>query len=83
MTTSVRLQPGKRTIELLAKIRELMETKGDNGHGMTGVAIDNIPRLDGDSDPADVLVVAEALRGLIFCVLAPDEREEQRHYAGG
>jgi hypothetical protein len=74
--------PGKATIALLAALRKQMEAPGDQGLGIVGVGIDNIPHLDDQSSPADVMVVAEALYGLIQCLLAPDEREEQQNFFG-
>jgi hypothetical protein len=54
-----------------------MEAKGPDGLGLSGVAIDNVPNLTEQSSPVDALVVAEALYGIILCLLEPDERQEQ------
>jgi hypothetical protein len=80
LTVPYNLPPGKATIALLSKVREQMEAGGEKGLGISGVAIDNIPRLDDESNPVEVLVVAEALNGLIQCLLEPDEREEQQRF---
>lgn len=78
LTVPSGLSPGTATIALLKKLREQIEAQGDKGLGLAGVAIDNVPHLDDKSSPVDVLVVAEALHGLIQCLLEPDEREQQR-----
>jgi hypothetical protein len=76
------LEPGKRTIELLKAVRRQIEAKGEMGLGLYGVAIDNIPQLEYDATPVEVLVVTEALHALISCLLEPDERKEQQRGMG-
>ncbi|MCX5674296.1 MAG: hypothetical protein NTX87_04755 [Planctomycetota bacterium] len=82
LTAPCNLPPGKGTIALLARVREQMEAKGEKGLGLSGVAIDNIPHLDDQASPVEVLIIAEALNSLIQCVLEPDEREEQERFMG-
>ena len=77
LTISNGLSPGQETISLLDKLREQIEAKGEKGLGLTGVAIDNVPRITEQSNPVDVLVVAEVLHGIILCLLEPDERQAQ------
>src|SRR5438309_2021626 len=77
LTVPSGLSPGEATITLLTRVREQMEAVGEKGLGLSGIAIDNIPHLDANSSPVEVLIVAEALHGLIQCLLEPDEREEQ------
>ena len=81
-TVPQRLRPGQETIAFLTRLREQIEKKQPDGLGLTGVAIDNIPRLTNETDPVDVLVVAEALSGVIRCFLEPDERLEQDRIFG-
>jgi hypothetical protein len=59
-----------------------MEAKGEKGLGLWGIAIDNIPQLDDQSSPVEVLIIAEALYGVIQCLLEPDEREDQQRFMG-
>ena len=82
LTAPCNLPPGKATIALLERIRKQMEAKGGKGLGMSGVAIENILHLDDQSSPVEVLIIAEALNGLVHCVLEPDEREEQPRFMG-
>jgi hypothetical protein len=82
MTIPNGLSPGNATIALLTAARKQMEATGENGLGLTGVAIDNIPHVNEQSNPVDVLVVSEALFGLMQCLLEPDERDEQNNYFG-
>jgi len=77
LTIQCGLTHGNHTLALLANIRKHIEDPV-NGLGLGGVAIDNVPQLTDDSCPAEVLVVAEAFYGLVLCLLAPDERNEQR-----
>ena len=76
------LAPGAATLALLAGVRKQMEATGENGLGLSGIAIDNIPHLDERSSAVDVLVVSEALHSLVQCLLEPDEREAQQNYFG-
>jgi hypothetical protein len=82
LTAPYNLPPGKATIALLERVRAQIEATGEDGIGLSGVAIDNIPHLDDHSSPVEVLVIAEALNGLIQCLLEPDEREEQQRFMG-
>ena len=82
LTAPYNLPPSKATIALLARVREQIEAKGEKGLGLSGVAIDNIPHLDDQSSPVEVLIIAEALNSLIQCLLEPDEREEQQRFMG-
>ncbi len=82
LTAPYCLAPGRATITLIAKLRDQIEARGEKGLGVSGVALDNIPRLDDQSNPVEVLVVAEALNGLIQCLLEPDERQEQQRFMG-
>src|SRR5262245_54444649 len=61
--------PGNATHTLIENVRKQMEARGEKGLGLTGVAIDNIPHLDANCTPVDILVIAEALHGLIQCLL--------------
>ena len=82
MTIPHGLSPGAETISLLNKIRDQMEADAPNGLGIVGVSMDNIPRPTIQSKSIDVLIIAEALNGIVQCLLEPDERLEQQRNLG-
>ena len=63
------LRPGKDTITLINQLKIEMTAASSGG------AFEKIPDASFDSEPADILIIAETLRGTLMSFLTPEEIE--------
>ncbi|MCP4712929.1 MAG: hypothetical protein GY869_30240 [Planctomycetes bacterium] len=70
------LRPGKDTITLINHIKKEITSVSSGGY------FESIPDASIDSEPADILIIAETLRGTLMSFLTSEEIEEQNRTFG-
>jgi hypothetical protein len=70
------LEPGAGTIQILKKLRD------DWAAITTGKALDDLPEVDDNLSPVDVLAMAETLRATVLSFMNPEEFVQQQRAFG-
>jgi hypothetical protein len=65
------LPPSTTTLAIMNRLLERFSEKAE------GCVLDELPPLDENTAPADLLIVAEMLRSTLMAFLTPDERDDR------
>ena len=63
------LTPSHRTVAIMNRLLEEFSRKAE------GCVLDELPKLDEETSPVDLLIIAEMLRSTLMSFLTPDERD--------
>jgi hypothetical protein len=75
-TVPYNLPVGPATLAMLVRIKKAFD-------GMvSGPPVENLPDVDKDTSPVDVLMVAEILRSTLLAFLSPEEVDQRRTALG-
>lgn len=70
------LQPASTTVDIMNRLLADFSEKSD------GCVLDDLPAMDENTSPVDMLIVAEILRSSLMAFLTPIEREERERLFG-
>lgn len=65
------LAPAATTVAIMNRLLEAFSRKAE------GCVLDELPPLDENTTPVDLLIVAEMLRSTLMAFLTPDERDDR------
>ena len=70
------IRPGPETIAMLKRLKAAFERV------TSGEPVENLPDLSPNSEPSDVLMLAEVLRASLLAFLSPEEAEQRSGVLG-